>query len=127
MYGGVETEGEVSSGQIIVNGLGHADDRRTSLVETGGYTERILAPDGDQSVAAGIAQSGLRPLDPVVLRTGVRAGCSQDRAPLVGNAVAGVGRPLAETVFKRAAPAAVEYHEFVGGALSPDDRGAETG
>src|SRR5690606_16150935 len=62
----VETEGEVRSGQVVVDGLRHADDVDAELGELGGDTERVLAADRDQRVDPAGEQVLLDALDPVV-------------------------------------------------------------
>ena len=47
--GRVEAEGEVGGGEVVVDGLGHADGGQLLLVvQAGGDAERVVAADGDQ-------------------------------------------------------------------------------
>ena len=48
---GVEPEGVVGRGEVVVDRLRHADDREVLLsVKTGRHAERVLAPDRDERV-----------------------------------------------------------------------------
>ena len=49
--GGVEAEGAVGAGEVVVDGLGDADDRQLPRQLVGGV-ERAVAADGDEAVEA---------------------------------------------------------------------------
>jgi len=46
--GGVKSKGAVGDADIVVNGLGDADDRNAQLDEIQGAALRAVAPDRDQ-------------------------------------------------------------------------------
>ena len=51
LHRGVEAEGEVGGGEVVVDRLGHADHRDARLVaQPGGHAEGVLAADGDERV-----------------------------------------------------------------------------
>ena len=90
---GVEAEGEVGDHQVVVDGLGDADDRHAELfVEAVGDAEGVVAADGDEGVEAEVlevladgGQVGVGVLE------GVGAGGAEDRAAPGDDAV-GLGR-----------------------------------
>ena len=49
---GVEAEGEVGAGEVVVDGLRDADDVDAEVGELGGHAEGVLAADRDQRVDA---------------------------------------------------------------------------
>ena len=50
--GGVEAEGEVGAGQVVVDRLRYADDVHAEVGELGRDAQRVLAADRDQRVDA---------------------------------------------------------------------------
>ena len=78
-HGGVEAEGVVGGGEVVVDRLRHADDREVLLpVEPGRDAERVLAPDRDERVERGLAEVLEHAVDRVRLE-GVRPRGADDR------------------------------------------------
>ena len=78
-HGGVEAEGVVGGGEVVVDRLRHADDREVLLaVEPGRDAERVLAPDRDERVERGLAEVLQHAVDRVRLE-GVRPRRADDR------------------------------------------------
>ncbi|GDY42122.1 hypothetical protein SANT12839_030040 [Streptomyces antimycoticus] len=112
--GGVEAEGVVGGGQVVVDGLGDADAADPVVVgEPGGDAEGVLAADRDQRVDLLLDQGLLDPPDAVLALEGVGAGGAEDgaaarqdaahRADVEGNGV----------VLERASPAVPEADEVI--------------
>ncbi len=66
LHGGVEAEGELGAREVVVDGLGHADDRHAELVQLVGHPQRVLAADGDEGVDAEPFEAGPAGVDPSV-------------------------------------------------------------
>ncbi len=78
-YGGVKTEGEVGSIEVIVDCLRHANDRDARVGEFLPTGKASFAADYDQGVNAVTRENLFDSLDPAVVE-GVCSGGSQDRA-----------------------------------------------
>jgi hypothetical protein len=77
---GVEPEGEVGAGEVVVDGLGHPHDVHAEVGQLGGHAEGVLAPDGDQGVDPLGSEVLLDPLDATVDLEGVGAARAEDGA-----------------------------------------------
>ena len=74
LHGGVEAEGHVRAGEVVVDRLRHADDREAVLaVEARGRAERVLAADRDQAVDPKRLERAADQVGPVVALERVRA------------------------------------------------------
>ena len=80
LHGGIEAEGVVGAGEVVVDRLGDADHRHLVGRQAAGDPERVLAADGDQSVEAKLlhARGDERGAVAAVL-VGVGAGGAEDR------------------------------------------------
>jgi hypothetical protein len=75
---GVEAEGEVGAGQVVVDRLRYADDIDAEVGQPGRHAERVLAADRDQRVDRALGQVVLDPLDAALDRERVRAARAED-------------------------------------------------
>ena len=73
LHGGVEAEGDLGGGEVVVDRLRHADDRDALAVELVGDAEGVLAADRDERVdALGLSVSLTRSTPPSTLYGFVR-------------------------------------------------------
>ena len=113
LHGGIETEGVVGGVEVVVHGLGNADDLQAGVGEAFGGREGSFAADGDDGVDAQPVHVGLDDLRAPAVLEGVGAGRAKDGAALFGDASderAGDGN---DVPFNHAAPSVEEPHEFV--------------
>src|SRR5690606_18417936 len=112
--GGVEAEGVVGGGQVVVDGLGdaHAGDA-VLLGEECGHSEGVLAADGDEGVDLPPPQGVLDAADAVLLVQRVGAGGAEDGAAAGQDAADGRYAEGDGAVLQRAPPAVPEAGEGV--------------
>ena len=84
--GGVEAEGEVGAGQIVVDGLGDADDFDARSIELLRDRERVVAADGDEGVAPCCFRLLMQRSRPSGVLGGIGARGAQDGAAAGQNA-----------------------------------------
>ena len=77
---GVEAERVVGGVEVVVDGLGYADDVHAVLVQLGGDAEGVLAADRDERVDAEVLEVRLDLLDAAVDLERVGARRAEDRA-----------------------------------------------
>ena len=130
---GVEAEGVVGGGQVVVDGLGHADAVDAVLVgEPGGDAEGVLAADRDERVDLVLGEVLLDAADAVLLLEGIGARGAEDGAAAGQDAAHGGDVERDGVAFERTAPAVPEADELVAVLLhaladdGPDD-GVEPG
>ena len=111
---GVEAEGVVGGGEVVVDRLRHADHVQAVLgVEARGGAEGVLAADRDQPVDPGRRQVGGDPLGPVVDGERVGPRGAEDGAA-AGQDAAHLGHPeRPPVVLERPAPAVPVADELV--------------
>ncbi|GDY43894.1 hypothetical protein SANT12839_047760 [Streptomyces antimycoticus] len=130
--GGVEAEGVVGAGHVVVDRLGHSDHLDALAAQGRGDAERVLAADRDERVHLVLGEGLPHPADPVLAGQGIGPGGSEDGAAARQDAAHGRDVQRHDGSFEHAAPAvphsdeleAVDLH-----ALSDDaaDRGVEPG
>lgn len=76
---GIEAKGVVGRRDVIVNGLGHADDRDAVVGEPLRALEGALPADGDQGVDAGVVKIALDRVQSRLELVRVEAASAQDR------------------------------------------------
>jgi hypothetical protein len=82
LHRGVEPEREVGAGEVVVDGLGHADHAHAVLgVQPAGGAEGVLAADGHEGIQAQALEARQRGLGRVVVAEGVCARALQHGAP----------------------------------------------
>ena len=130
---GLEAEGEVRPGQVVVDRLRHADARDALGRELARDAERVLAADGDQRVDAERVEGPAHALGARAVRLeGVGARGAEDRAAAVQDAAGAVGVQLEALALQHAGPPVGEPEEGVAvhvDALADDgtDDGVESG
>ena len=111
---GVEAEGVVGGGQVVVDGLGHADALDAVLVvQPRGDAEGVLAADRDQRVDLVLGEVLLDPADTVLRLERVGAGRAEDGAAAGQDAAYGRDVERDGVALERAAPAVPVADEFV--------------
>ena len=115
---GVEAEGEVGAGEVVVDRLRDADDVDAEVGELGGDAEGVLAADRDQRVDPVGREVVLDPLDAAVDLERVGARGLQDRAAARQDAADLVDAERGGQVLQRPAPAVEEADELE--AVLPD-------
>ncbi len=110
---GVEAEGEVGAGEVVVDRLGDADDVHAEVGELGGDAEGVLAADRDQRVDAQAGEVRLDLLDAAVDLERVGTGRAEDGTAARQDA-ADLGHPerLGQPL-QRATPAVPEAQKLV--------------
>jgi hypothetical protein len=122
---GIEAEGEVRGPEVVVDRLGHAQDRQVVLVvEARGSAERVLAPDRDQAVEVEALERLADTGRAVVALEGVGPRGTQDGPAPREDASGGFDRELLEEVLERSAPAVAKADDGVAVVVDPlaDDR-----
>ena len=71
LHGGVEAERVVGGGEVVVDGLGHADDLDAGVGEALGGRQGALAADRDDGVDARAGPCGLDALGPPPFSNGL--------------------------------------------------------
>ena len=115
---GVEAEGVVGRAEVVVDGLGHADDLDAVVVQLAGHAERVLAADRDQGVDAeagqvrlDLLQAGLA-VQRGLLRQRIGPRGAEDRAAAGQDAAHGRHVERLRVGLERSAPAVAEAHEL---------------
>ena len=111
--GGVEAEGVVGGVEVVVHGLGDADDLEAGVGEALRGCQGPFAADGDDGVDAEAVHVGLDDLGAAAVFERVGAGGAQDGAALLGDAADHGAGDVDDVAFDHAAPAVQEAHEFV--------------
>ena len=111
--GGVEAEGVVRGVEVVVHGLGDADDLQPGVGKALGGREGSLTADGDDRVDAEPVHVGLDDLRAAAVLERVGAGRAQDGAALLGDAADHGAGDVDDVALNDAAPAVQEPHEFV--------------
>ena len=130
---GVEAEGEVGAGQVVVDRLRDADDVDAEVGELGGDAEGVLAADRDQRVDAVVGEVLLDLLDAALDLERVGPRGAEDGAAARQDAAALLGMPSSMvSALERALPAVAVADELVAvhlDALADDgaDDGVEAG
>ena len=103
---GVEAEGVVGAGEVVVDRLRDADDREVVLAEEAGRdAERVLAADRDERVEPAVVEVLQHLLDAAVELERIRPARADDR-PAAGQDPRHLLRPeVAEVAVDEAAPA----------------------
>lgn len=110
--GRVEAEGDVRDGDVVVDGLGDADDGQARVGEEPGRLGALTA-DRDDRVEAELGDVALRPLDAVPQMRGLDARGAENRAAAGEDAAHRVEVQLAVVAFQEAFPAVVEADDLV--------------
>ncbi|CAM5377432.1 hypothetical protein SHIRM173S_06110 [Streptomyces hirsutus] len=129
---GVEAEGVVGAGDVVVDGLRHADQGDSLTAQFGGYAERVLAADHDERIHVVRGKGVLYPSQPVLVCERVGAGGAEN------GSAAGEDPPHArdvqwpDIVLEQAQPAVPQADEVEGvfvDAFADDtaDDGVEAG
>ena len=110
---GVEAERVVGGVEVVVDGLGHADDLHAVLVQGGRDAERVLAADGDQGLDRKLRRfSSMRSTPPStfsgLVRDEPRIVPPRGRMPRTDSA-----RRARAVALERPAPAVTEADEVV--------------
>src|SRR5262245_42532492 len=93
LYGGVEAEGVIGSGKVIVDGFWNTDDRISLLfIQSVGNTQSVFAADSDQVIQAKLLPIGLKLLNIVRLFKWISAGRPENRTPAGKDPSDGKGR-----------------------------------
>jgi hypothetical protein len=77
----MEAEGHLGRRQIVVDRLGHPDDRQALVRETMGNSKGVLAPDGNQGLEGVVGHRLAHARHAAVDLVGVGARRAQDRPP----------------------------------------------
>ena len=131
--GGVEAEGHVGCGEVVVDRLRHAQHRQpVAFVQAGGDAERVLAADRDQPVEVERLHRLADPFGPVLALERVGAGGAEDGPAARQDAARRLDRQLLVQVLERPPPAVAKADDCVPvviDALADDgaDRGVEAG
>ena len=113
LHGGVEAEGVVRGVEVVVHGLGDADDLQAGVGQALGRGQGSFAADGDDRVDAEPVHVGLDDLGAAAVFERVGAGRAQDRAALLGDAADHGAGDVDDVALHHAAPAVEESHELV--------------
>ena len=107
LNGGVETEGVVGAGKVVVDGLGHAHHvERILAMQLVGHAQRIVAADGDGRPDLVLPQVVDQQLDAAFVLHRIGARGSQDGAAAMQDAGYGVEIKRHVIVVQQPAPAA---------------------
>ena len=110
----VEPEGHLGPGQVVVDGLGHADDREAQLVQSFRRAQCVISADGHHRIEPERLDGGLDTVGTIV--SGERIGAGRSRGScLPWSRWTGTDRRPSETVLfsMRPAPAVEEADELV--------------
>jgi hypothetical protein len=110
---GVEAEGVVGGAQVVVDGLGDADDVQPLGGQPGRDPEGVLAADGHQRVDAQVGQVAPHLLDAVVHLHHVGARAAEDRAAARQDAARRLDVERHGDLLQRPPPAVAEPEELV--------------
>ena len=124
---GVEAEGEVGGVDVVVDGLGHADDRQALLVHARGGRERPLAADGDDGADAVALHRALHPLQAVLHLEGVDAAGAEDGAAAVQDAARRLAGEPEVVILQQALPPVAQAHHLEAVLRAPAHHGANDG
>src|SRR4051812_32495944 len=128
LHRGLKAEREVRGREVVVDRLGHADDRDPVLVQLAGDAERVLATDRDQRVQVAGLERGLDLVQAVLDLVDVGAGRPEDRPAAMQDPARAVEREVTRLVVQYAGPAVAEADELVPVGIDaladdgPDDR-----
>ncbi len=104
--GGVESEGVVGAGEVVVDRLRDADDReRVLAVEAGRDAQRVLSADRDERVEPAVGEVLQHLVDPAVELERVGTGRADDRASAGQDSRDRLRAEIAEIPVDEAAPA----------------------
>ena len=113
-HGGVEAEGVIRGGEVVVDGLRHPDDAQAVVGQPAGGRERAFAADGDHRVDTVRIQHLLDVLRAaLVTLVRVGPGRAQNGAALLGQTANVVPGERVNVPFDQSAPAVVDANEFV--------------
>src|SRR5581483_7103601 len=110
---GVEAEGDVRDGDVVVDGLGHAHDRQPVVRQQPGRLQRALAADRDDRVEAEFRDMALGPLHAVPQMFRAHPGGAEDGAAAGQDAADGVEVELEIVALQEALPAVPETDDLV--------------
>ena len=113
LHGGVEAEGELGDGEVVVDGLGHTDDGHALAGEFAGDSQRVVAANGDEGINALAFERCADRFGTALVGVGVRAGGAEDGAPEGEDVVAALGAEGHDIVFHDARPAVTEADDLV--------------
>ncbi len=111
--GGVKSESVIGAAEIVVDGLGNADDLGAAFVQLLGDRKRVVTADRDESLDLICFERGQATVDAVGALRGIGARSAQDGAAARQNAAHRVKIEGNADVFQDAAPAFHEPDEFV--------------
>ena len=109
----VEAEGVVGGVEVVVHGLGNADDFQPGVGEALGGGEGSLATDGDDGVDPQPVHVGFDDVRPAAVLERVGAGGAQDGAALLGDTADNSAGNGDDVALNDAAPAVEEPDEFL--------------
>ena len=122
--GGVEAEGVVRGVEVVVHGLGNADDLQAGVGQPLGGGQRSFAADGDDGVDAEPVHVALDDLGAAAVFERVGPRRSEDGAALLGDAADHGAGNVNHIALDDAAPAVEESYEFVAVDGDPLEDGA---
>ena len=126
LHGGVEAKGELGDSEVVVDGLGDADDGGAFGGEPAGDGKRVVATDGDEGVDALAFKRGNHSARAAFGGVGVGARGAEDGAAEGKDVVAVRGAEGHEVAFHDARPAVAEADDFVAVlALAFGDNGSD--
>ena len=126
--GGVEAEGELGHAEVVVDGLGDADDGDAIGGEPAGDAQGVVAADGDEGVDALAFEGGADGLGAALDGVGVGAGGAEDGAAEGQDVAAAPGVEGHQVALHDARPAVAEASDLVAVlALALGDDGADDG
>ena len=108
LHGGVEAEGELGDGEVVVDGLGHTDDGHALAGEFAGDSQRVVAADSDEGINALAFERGVHGLGAALGGVGVGAGGAEDGAPERQDIFAALGAEGHDITFHDALPSRCE-------------------
>lgn len=109
----VETEGDIGAGDVVVDGLGHADDRQAGLAEQPSRLEGALAADRDDGVDAEVRAAPRGQFRAAAQLARLYTGRAQDRAAQGQDSADRVEGQRAVVTVQQAAPAVFEADDLV--------------
>jgi hypothetical protein len=113
VHRGIEPEGEVGAGEVVIDGLGDAYHVNAFFVQLLGDRKRVVAADSDQSFDLVFLQRGHAFFQAICLLRRIGAGSAQDSAA-AGKYSAHTGEIERHAlVFDQPAPALEKAHKFV--------------
>ena len=113
LHGGVEPEGHLGGGQVVVDGLGHPDHGQALGGQPRRDAERVLAADRHQGVDAVVGQRGPDGVGPPVDLVGVGPRRAEDRAAPREGAAERLDAEVDDLVLDRAAPPVTDADHLV--------------